>query len=78
LIQIESFILIFKGKITTIKINKDGKLVYSGSEDGSMKAFNIQTRQQIHHFQGIHESIIIIKPFLIILSRENKLDFFNS
>ena len=46
-----------------LKTSKDGKFVVSGSGDGLIKIFNLQTYQEMHHIEKIHERIITKKPF---------------
>jgi len=43
----KEFDIIFKGKVLTLKGRKDGKFVASGSGDGSIKIFNLQTFQEM-------------------------------
>ena len=63
----------------TIKASRDGRFVFSGCADGSAKIFNLQSFQQVHHFQGIHESITIKREISSSCSsRIYKFDCFNA
>ena len=44
--------------IESVVISKDCKLIVSASRDRSIKIFDIKTKQQIHHFQDIHQGIV--------------------
>ena len=57
------------GRICTIAISSDGKLLASGSQDKSLKIWDLTTKKEVHGFADIHESEI----FSIAFSPDNKL-----
>ena len=40
--------------ITSVAIPADGRVIVSGSRDKSIKVFNMQTKEQLHHFSKAH------------------------
>ncbi len=42
-----------------IKASSDNKFVFSGSEEGTVKAFSLETYQQVQFFEGIHQGKIM-------------------
>ena len=47
----------FLEQITSVVVSSDNRFIVSGSKDKTIKIFNIQTRQEIHHITNIHHSI---------------------
>jgi len=47
------------GAVLSLATSLDGKYLVSGSEDKSIKIFDIETKQEVHHFSEIHEGILI-------------------
>jgi len=43
------------GSITSVAVTSDNRYVISGSEDKSIKVFDLQTKQQVHHFENAHK-----------------------
>ena len=52
------------GVIRSVAISNDGKFIVSASEDKSIKIFDIQAKDQVHHFVDIHDRTSFY-PFLI-------------
>jgi len=46
----------------------DGKYIVSGSEDKSIKIFDLETKQEVHHFADIHEGKNFYSKKLLIES----------
>ena len=44
-------------------ISADGRFVVSGSNDNSIKVFDMHTKQQLYHFSDAHSSTIYISLF---------------
>jgi len=36
-------------------MSPDNVLIIAGCEDGSIKIFNVQTKEQVYHFKNIHK-----------------------
>ena len=51
-----------------MRITPDNLFIVSGSADKSMKIFDINKRQEVHHFQNIHEEAINT----VAISTDNK------
>lgn len=51
---------LFIGAILSIVISNDDKFLISGSQDKSIKVFDLATKQEIHHIPNAHEGIILI------------------
>ena len=45
----------------SIAISPDSRYMVTGSADRTVKIFDFQTRQLIHHFKSEHKSIFFIK-----------------
>ncbi len=50
-------------KINCVTTSPDGRFLVSGSEDASIKIFDLKTRQEVHHFEGVHKSIFSPKRY---------------
>jgi len=48
---------IFLGRVASVAVTSDDKYVVSGSWDKSLKVFDLQTRQQVHHFENAHKGM---------------------
>ena len=44
--------------MTALAVTPDGKFIVSGSADRSIKLFDLQTKQQVHHMKDVDESIL--------------------
>jgi len=42
--------------VIALAVTPDNKFIVSGSADHSMKLFDLQTKEQVHHFQDAHDS----------------------
>jgi len=47
---------IFLGAITSMAVTSDNRFLISGSEDKSIKVFDLPTKQLVHHFENAHKS----------------------
>ena len=45
-------------------VTSDGKYIISGSEDKSIKVFDLQTKQQVRHFENAHKGIKVSRPLI--------------
>ena len=57
-------------------MSSDNRFIVSGSEDKSIKVFDLQTKQQLHHFADAHQGTIILSflsstPPLILFHRHS-------
>ncbi len=41
--------------IKSVAVTSDSKYLISGSNDRSIKIFELSTKQEIHHFENVHE-----------------------
>jgi len=41
------------GKISSLIVTSDNKYIVSGSDDFTIKIFDLETKQQIHHLQDL-------------------------
>ncbi len=41
--------------ITSVAVTCDNRYIISGSSDKSFKVFDLQTKQQVHHFENAHQ-----------------------
>ena len=48
----------------SVAISDDNRYIYSGSEDKSIKVYDLQTGQQVHHILDTHKSTIYIPIYL--------------
>ena len=62
--------------ITSVAISTDGRFIVSGSEDNSIKVFDMHTKQQLHHFSDAHSSTIYIS-LLYAYSLPNRCNHLN-
>ena len=46
----------FLGWINSVTVTSDDKYIISGSQDKSIKIFDLGTKQLVHHFENAHES----------------------
>jgi len=46
-----------------VAISNDNKYIISGSEDKTIKIFDLETKQEVYHFKKAHES----NPFYPII-----------
>ena len=46
--------------ITSIAISADGRFIVSGSRDRSIKIFDMHTREELHHFSGVHSGTLYV------------------
>jgi len=49
----------FLGVIASMTVTSDDKYVISASFDQSIKVFDLQTKQQVHHFENTHQGFEI-------------------
>jgi len=61
--------------VTSVAVTSDNRYVISGSWDKSIKVFDLQTKQQVHHFENAHDRIEIYNPGI---NRSFRLHFFSS
>jgi len=61
-------------RVRCVAITHDNKYIVSGSEDKSIKVFELQTGQQVYHFQQVHTSAILT----ICISHDNRYIFSGS
>jgi len=47
--------------ITSVAVTSDQRYVISGSNDKSIKVFDLRTNQQVHHFENAHQGIEIFR-----------------
>ena len=54
--------------VSSVAVSPDGRYIISGSYDNSIKVFDLQSKQEIHHFQQAHQGTIFlfIHPHSII------------
>jgi len=45
----------YLGEIESVAVTSDSKFLISGSQDRSIKVFDLDTKKQVHHFQNAHE-----------------------
>jgi len=45
--------------ITSVTVTYDNRYVISGSWDESIKVFDLQTKQLVHHFENAHKGMEI-------------------
>ena len=45
--------------VFSVAVSSDSRFVVSGSEDKSIKVFDLQTKQQLHHIPNAHQRTII-------------------
>jgi WD40 repeat protein len=45
--------------VTSLVVTSDNRFVISASYDKSLKIFDLHTKQQVHHFENIHEERIL-------------------
>jgi len=67
LMKVKRFISIinpFLDGITSVAVTSDSKYIISGSYDKSIKVFDLQTKQQVHHFENAHEGTEISRPII--------------
>ena len=50
----------FVEAVRSVAVSNDNKFIISGSEDESIKVFDLQTKQQLYHFANAHQSTIIL------------------
>jgi len=56
----------FLGTIASVTVTPDNKYIISGSYDKSIKVFDIQTKQQVHHFENVHKGAKVNVDFQFI------------
>jgi len=49
----------FLGAIRSVAVTSDRKYIISGSEDKSIKVFDLLTKQQVRHFENAHHGMEI-------------------
>ena len=54
----------FIGYVRSVAVSSDNRFIVSGSDDKSIKVFDLQTKQQMHHFADAHISTIILSFLL--------------
>ncbi len=59
--------------ITAVTTTSDNRFIVSCSFDKSIKIFDFHTREQVHHFQNVHESTFISQQYLIFQDSINRL-----
>ena len=62
-------VTLFLDHITSIVISTNDKWIVSASKDKSIKVYSLRRKQQMHHFQGMHEgsTILALNNLLILL-----------
>ena len=68
-------IQIVKREINSVAVSRDNRFIVSGSHDKSIKVFDLQTKQQLHHFARAHTSTIILSFFLSFLLPRHSSSF---
>src|SRR5437868_1687125 len=48
-------LLIITGSVNAMAISPDGRFIVSGSDDNSIKILDIETKQEVHSFDNMHE-----------------------
>jgi len=43
------------GPVSSVAVSQDGKFIFSGSQDRSIKVFDNKTKKQVHHFIDAHK-----------------------
>ena len=66
----------FIGAVLSVAVSSDNRFIVSGSSDKSIKVFDLQTKQQLHHFADAHQGTIILSflsstPPLILFHRHS-------
>ena len=49
--------------VRSVAVSSDNRFIVSGSHDKSIKVFDLQTKQQLHHFVDAHQGTIILSFF---------------
>ena len=55
----------FIGAVRLVAVSNDNRFIVSGSDDRSIKVFDLQTKQQLHHFADAHQGTIILSFLLL-------------
>ena len=68
----------FIDTVWSVAVSSNNRFIVSGSEDKSIKVFDLQTKQQLHHFADAHQGTIILSflsstPPLILFHRASKV-----
>jgi len=53
--------------ISSVAISNDDKYIISGSWDHTIKIFDLETKQEVHHFKNAHEGNFLFYPIVIHL-----------
>ena len=48
------------GAINSVAVSADGRYIVSGSEDKSVKVFDMHTKEEVHHFVHAHIRINLL------------------
>jgi len=54
--------------ILSVAVTSDSRFIISGSGGGSLKVFDLSTKQQVHRLQKAHEGQFIVSTFLNLLA----------
>lgn len=41
-------------------MTSDSRYIVSGSKDGSIKVFDFETKEEVHHFKDVHKGTVLI------------------
>jgi len=63
--------------ITSVVVTSDNRYIISGSEDKSIKIFDLGTKQLVHHFETAHKGMEIYIDFQFIFFRLDHLSYCN-
>lgn len=60
--RLQSLICHCLASITSLVVTPDNKYIVSGSEDKSIKMFDLDGKKLAHHFQDVHQGILLFVP----------------
>ena len=69
--------------MNSVAITSENRFIISGSSDHSIKVFDLHTKQEVHHFQNVHQSLInsiVLTPdnrFIISGSDDKSIKIFD-
>lgn len=58
--------------ICSVAVTPDGRSVISGAEDGSIKVFELHTKQEMHHFPNFHYRNSLLR----VIIKTDRLHYF--
>ena len=53
--QLKDSELTFLGQINSVAVGTNGKYIVSACKDHSIKLFDLETLQEVHHFNHVHQ-----------------------